>query len=108
MEAYAILKAVQMAIERGWTNLWCFSDAKVVIQCLINANPLKAHWSTQWFISTVINLVSYLDVVHFCWIPRKFNHRVCKWGAKFPVCGIFSPFDIPSHFVNILNHLIGP
>lgn len=44
VEAYAILKAVQMAIERGWTNLWCFSDAKVVIQCLINANPLKAHW----------------------------------------------------------------
>lgn len=30
-EAYAILQAMQMAIEHGWVNLRCYSDAQVVI-----------------------------------------------------------------------------
>lgn len=32
-EAYAILQAMQMAIEHGWVNLRCYSDAQAVIQC---------------------------------------------------------------------------
>lgn len=41
-EAFAILKAIQLALEEGWMTICCVSDVKIVIQCLVNDNPLLA------------------------------------------------------------------
>lgn len=68
-EAYAIYKALQMAVEKGWTNVRCFSDAKNVIHSLVkNNNPGVAHWSAQVFILSIINLATSFDNVSFFWI----------------------------------------
>lgn len=108
-EAYAILKAIQWAIEEDWVNLTCISDAKTVIQCLVNKNPSGVHWSAQGFILSIIGLLSSLNCVVFCWTPRSSNraaHCVCKWGLKFSICGTFSPYALPVLF-DIQDHLAG-
>lgn len=60
-EAFSILKAIHMAIEKGWMNLWCYSDAKSIIQILVSGNPKSA----QGFIYFAICLASSLIMFVF-------------------------------------------
>nr|XP_048325896.1 uncharacterized protein LOC125421310 [Ziziphus jujuba var. spinosa] len=105
-EAAAILRAVKLALEEGFLNLCCESDAKLIIQSLKNSDKCCNHWTAIGFIHKILDLCPYFESICFSWTPRQSNtlaHLASRWGLMNDNIGTVSPFTISSSFVEIMD-----
>nr|XP_048317930.1 uncharacterized protein LOC125418441 [Ziziphus jujuba var. spinosa] len=100
-EAFGVLQGLLLAQEEGWNNLWCESDARMLVQSLNNPERHISHWAAAGFIFDILRLLKDFQEVHFAWIPRKENilaDFVCSWCLKHNISGFLSQSSLPSSF----------
>ena len=87
-EAFAMLKAVELAIVRCWMNVIFVGDSLNVINSF-KGDIDAVSWDAIMYIDAAKLLLPKLHCAHFNWIPRSFNevaHHVCQWDFNVSHC----------------------
>ncbi|XP_060673296.1 uncharacterized protein LOC132803786 [Ziziphus jujuba] len=104
-EAAAICKALSMAVNEGFQDVMCESDAQSIVQALNNTRSHSFHWSADVFIKEILQLCPVFNSVTFAWTPRNNNrmaHLAVRWGLLNSFCGQICPFLISREFVEVM------
>ncbi|KAL3377425.1 hypothetical protein AABB24_003701 [Solanum stoloniferum] len=83
VEACAIRKCVEKAIQHGWRKLYVLSDAKGVVDVL--RKNMKTTWDIDVVCEDIWNIFASLEHIVFVHIPRRFNvvaHNVAKFSIS--------------------------
>lgn len=84
-EELAVLRALELAAERGYLRVRVCSDFNYLKRCLKEAHEKGAEADQDNLRGMVLRLAKRFDECRFAWIPRRKNgaaHRSARLGAK--------------------------
>lgn len=84
-EELAVLRALELAAERGYLRVRVFSDSNYLKRCLKDSHAKGAEAEQENLRGMVLRLAKRFDECRFAWIPRRKNgtaHRWARLGAK--------------------------
>ncbi|OIT26745.1 hypothetical protein A4A49_31321 [Nicotiana attenuata] len=80
-EAWAIRKAIQLAVKYGWKNIHILSDSLTMVQMLNGSRGPS--WEVNTLCEDIWALQQHLSDVSFKYLSRRFNtcsHRLAKFS----------------------------
>jgi ribonuclease HI len=86
-EKYAVLRALELAAERGIKDLQIRSDYNAMRRKLKESYHCGEHWSQGGLDERIFELTRKFDRVHFGWVPRRKNqraHRLARRARHLP------------------------
>jgi ribonuclease HI len=84
-EELAVLRALELAAERGYRRIRVFSDYNYLKRCLKGLHAKGAEAEQDNLRGMVLRLAKRFDECRFAWVPRQKNgqaHRLARLGAK--------------------------
>ena len=75
--------AMEISREKGWKKLQILSDAKNVVDMVLQRTIVS--WDVETTCEDIWNLMKYFEVVNVMHIPRSWN-LVAHNLAKFSIC----------------------
>ena len=81
-EKYAVLRALELAAERGIKDLKIRSDYNAMRRKLRENYDRGEHWSQEGLDERIFELAKKFDRVHFGWVPKRKNQRAHQLARR--------------------------